>query len=172
MFKSYIMNFLDTKVTNISLLSQICKYGIFYYPANKHYDNKGSVVCDICNANNLDSCIGYETYDACLECVNYHTKYNIEPVKPSPTIHKVPPCCVPMNTRDLIMQYINDDYKHLDYNAKHSVYKDVFERLNSQKITQGYLDNWRAKRGLTQMFRIPEDPSYAIIDKMFNNLVI
>lgn len=49
---------------------QILKNGTYYNPASKHYNgNSTNVVCDRCRKTGLDMCIGYETYDLCLQCI-------------------------------------------------------------------------------------------------------
>ena len=50
---------------------QIFKNGIYYCPASKHYSSNESIniVCDRCKRTNIDICIGYETYDLCLQCI-------------------------------------------------------------------------------------------------------
>lgn len=52
------------------IMLNICKHGTYYNPANKHYNNNSKVVCDRCFKNNLDACIGWQSYDLCLLCVN------------------------------------------------------------------------------------------------------
>lgn len=48
----------------------IVKNGTYYCPASKHYNNQSlNVVCDRCRKTNLDMCIGLDTYDLCLSCV-------------------------------------------------------------------------------------------------------
>lgn len=47
----------------------IAKNGEYYYPANKHYNSTGYVTCDRCAKTNICACIGYESYDLCLDCV-------------------------------------------------------------------------------------------------------
>jgi hypothetical protein len=54
---------------NSEMLDRICKFGTYYNPANKHYNNGQHVVCDRCYRKNLDICIGYEKYDLCFNCV-------------------------------------------------------------------------------------------------------
>ena len=49
---------------------QILKNGTYYNPASKHYNfNSTNVVCDRCRKTGLDMCIGFESYDLCLQCV-------------------------------------------------------------------------------------------------------
>lgn len=50
---------------------KILKYGTYYNPAHTHYSfaKVTSIVCDRCYRQNLDMCIGYDTYDLCLNCV-------------------------------------------------------------------------------------------------------
>ena len=64
------------------ILSQVCEFGTFYSPAQKHYNNKLSVVCDKCLRENLDICIGYEKYDLCFNCVQDFVKMNKPLVQP------------------------------------------------------------------------------------------
>lgn len=59
----------DSTVTKDIMLN-ICKYGTYYNPATKHYNTNATVVCDRCFRSNLDSCIGWQTYDLCLLCVH------------------------------------------------------------------------------------------------------
>lgn len=48
----------------------ICKYGTYYNPAEKHYDNQVcDVICDRCRKQKLAICIGWENFDLCLRCV-------------------------------------------------------------------------------------------------------
>lgn len=66
----------------------IYKLGTFYNPAYKHYagdaninnlnnnnNNNNSkiaienIICDRCNKDNLLSCIGYQNFDLCLQCI-------------------------------------------------------------------------------------------------------
>lgn len=60
---------------NIQPLSQettinIVKNGVYYCPASKHYNNQSSnIVCDRCRKTHLNVCIGLDTYDLCLSCV-------------------------------------------------------------------------------------------------------
>jgi hypothetical protein len=58
-------------------LKQICEFGTFYCPAKKHYNNfDRSVVCDRCFTQNLKVCVGFETYDLCLKCVEAVVEIN------------------------------------------------------------------------------------------------
>lgn len=43
--------------------------GVYYNPANKHYNYKGFVTCNRCFKSNLDVCIGFSEYDLCLNCL-------------------------------------------------------------------------------------------------------
>ncbi|AYV82002.1 MAG: hypothetical protein Homavirus2_6 [Homavirus sp.] len=55
---------------------KIYKYGTYYNPATNHYGAVGSVNCDRCHRKLLDICIGWQTYDLCIECIqdiNQHT---------------------------------------------------------------------------------------------------
>src|SRR4051812_4684441 len=52
-----------------NLMENICKFGTYYNPAWKHYGVMTNVVCDRCHKDNLNSCIGWQTFDLCLGCV-------------------------------------------------------------------------------------------------------
>ena len=52
-----------------SVYKKICESGILYYPSNKHYDSTTSVNCDRCHKHNINVCIGWNSYDMCLNCV-------------------------------------------------------------------------------------------------------
>ena len=51
------------------LMANICKFGTYYNPAWKHYGVMTNVVCDRCHKDNLKACIGWQTFDLCLGCV-------------------------------------------------------------------------------------------------------
>lgn len=76
-----------TREKTISLLTN----GTFYNPAAKHYNKTDvNVICDRCRKANLDMCIGYETYDMCLSCVqeaNTQLKRHKEIQKFPPTMY-------------------------------------------------------------------------------------
>ena len=70
---------------------QVFRNGIYYSPASKHYNNGNadlSVVCDRCKKTNLDICIGYETYDICLQCIQEISNQ----LKKQKEIEKFPSC--------------------------------------------------------------------------------
>ena len=48
---------------------KVFKNGKYYNPASDRYGPNANVVCDRCRRNNLDICIGLQTYDLCLPCV-------------------------------------------------------------------------------------------------------
>lgn len=53
-----------------NLMENICQYGTYYNPATKHYGGAANnVVCDKCHRNNLSVCVGWQTFDLCLKCV-------------------------------------------------------------------------------------------------------
>lgn len=64
---------------------QICRYGKYYNPAEAHYNNGQSIVCDRCFKRNLHVCIGYDKYDLCLTCVEEIT--NCKQQCPCPPPH-------------------------------------------------------------------------------------
>lgn len=58
------------------MYKQIYKYGTYYNPASKHYGSNASVVCDRCHKSDLDICIGYESHDLCMPCIQeINSKY-------------------------------------------------------------------------------------------------
>lgn len=139
----------DLQSINLQLLFT---NGSYYYPAGKHYNNvKAIVICDICKKENIIACIGYDKYDACLECVNKHLNIKNE--------YKL-----------LINKYLKPYY--YDSSTNQTISDDILQRILSQKITQVYLNNWKNERSATEIFIIPNDVSYEIIKKMFNDLVI
>ena len=56
---------------------KILKYGTYYNPASDHYGMLGGsssgqtsgVICDRCYRNNLSICIGYQSKDLCIRCI-------------------------------------------------------------------------------------------------------
>jgi len=56
--------------TNTNSFKIAIKNGIHYKPATSRYPTNSSVnvICDKCDAGNLEECIGYEDYDLCLSC--------------------------------------------------------------------------------------------------------
>jgi len=74
---------------NLETLRLICKDGIYYNPASKHYDILQVIICDGCNKEHLDICIGFEDYDLCFDCVKIITsndRRNIPMITPSSII--------------------------------------------------------------------------------------
>ncbi len=48
----------------------IYKFGVYYYPAYRHYeDDRIEVGCDKCGELDIPSCIGWKDYDICLKCM-------------------------------------------------------------------------------------------------------
>jgi hypothetical protein len=48
---------------------KVLDFGVYYYPAWKHYKTCCVVICDRCRNIDLQSCIGYDNKDLCLKCV-------------------------------------------------------------------------------------------------------
>jgi len=48
---------------------ELAKYGTYYNPAYQRYGEEGNVFCDRCKKQDLSVCIGYESLDLCLQCV-------------------------------------------------------------------------------------------------------
>lgn len=49
---------------------EIVVNGKYYYPANSHYNNDVTVICDRCYKSDLVSSIGYNNLDLCLKCAD------------------------------------------------------------------------------------------------------
>lgn len=60
---------MDNLCSDKQRLVELVKYGKYYNPAYQHYGQEGIVYCDKCNKQDLSVCIGYETFDLCLNCV-------------------------------------------------------------------------------------------------------
>lgn len=60
---------MDNLQINKQKILELVKYGTYYNPAYKHYGEEGNVYCDKCKKQDLSVCIGYETMDLCLQCV-------------------------------------------------------------------------------------------------------
>lgn len=74
---------MDQPITK-EIMLKICNYGTYFNPANKHYKTTASVVCDRCFTNNLTSCIGWQTFDLCLTCVDTINKKIIPSILSDP----------------------------------------------------------------------------------------
>lgn len=63
---------------------KVYKYGTYYNPASKHYggEETTNVVCDRCYRDHLDVCIGWQTHDMCLHCVEEINKELKKPKTP------------------------------------------------------------------------------------------
>ena len=48
---------------------KVYKCGTYHNPASQRYGPDANVVCDRCKKSKLDVCIGYQTYDLCLACI-------------------------------------------------------------------------------------------------------
>lgn len=62
-------------------LDQITTYGQYYMPSILHYKhipNAESIRCDMCDKQKILACIGYESYDLCLTCVENHLTNSIK----------------------------------------------------------------------------------------------
>ncbi len=61
---------MNNQPINRDIMLNIYKNGTYYNPAKKHYGSDATnIVCDRCYKNNLDICIGWLTYDLCLQCI-------------------------------------------------------------------------------------------------------
>lgn len=54
----------------MSVYKSVYENGVYYSPANKHYEGSGTVSCDKCKREDLDVCIGWKNNDLCLMCVS------------------------------------------------------------------------------------------------------
>ena len=54
-------------------------YGVYYYPANRHYNQNVDVGCDRCGDIPISACLGWEDdddeYDLCLKCATEVENY-------------------------------------------------------------------------------------------------
>lgn len=71
------------------MMVKILKNGTYYFPATKHYNNNStSVLCDRCRRTDLNMCIGLDTYDLCLPCIQDVSHiYSPVTVNPPPVFH-------------------------------------------------------------------------------------
>lgn len=60
---------MDNVCINKGEFMGLIRNGIYYNPATKHYGQEGIVFCDLCKKQDLSICIGYDSYDLCLQCV-------------------------------------------------------------------------------------------------------
>jgi len=62
-------------------MHNICQYGTYYNPAHNHYGRQVDVVCDRCHKTGLGVCIGWQTYDLCLQCTQdiHDSGYLVKP---------------------------------------------------------------------------------------------
>ena len=69
---------------------KIFKNGTYYNPASSHYNTDTSVICDRCKRTNLDMCIGYDTYDLCLQCIqDISLQLKKQPVSPQKSFPEI-----------------------------------------------------------------------------------
>lgn len=54
----------------------ILNYGTFFFPSWKHYGQPVNVVCDRCQTQQLNACIGHMQQDLCMSCVDELTRGN------------------------------------------------------------------------------------------------
>jgi hypothetical protein len=48
---------------------EVFKYGVYYFPASKHYGGPVEVGCDRCLREDIATCLGWGEVDLCMECV-------------------------------------------------------------------------------------------------------
>lgn len=60
---------------NTHMFQSIVANGIYYYPAWKHYGRVVTVICDRCQKHGLTACIGLNSQDLCITCVDELTKF-------------------------------------------------------------------------------------------------
>ncbi len=63
-----------------SIINKVYKYGQYYNPSQNHYKKDVNVVCDRCHKSNLKTCIGYDTYDLCMGCIESLSKMEYKSV--------------------------------------------------------------------------------------------
>lgn len=126
---------------NEKILKDIIKKGRYYYPATSHYDNSKNVQCDRCFKNDLKACIGYDSMDLCLECVDKLTSRN-DMIVPY----------FPMIERDYLTAMVQDIYKP----SLTFMVQDVFRPLT------------RMEQGMFRPIIIPENLTL-MKQKIFND---
>jgi len=104
------------------IMLNISKYGIYYNPASKHYNSNTNVVCDRCFKHNISTCIGWQTYDLCLVCVNTINNdfdKDFVPTKPNkPVGHTV------HMTTNMMQGQFRDEPNHITKMLQHQYRKD------------------------------------------------
>lgn len=72
---------------NYKTVADIVLNGTYYNPASNHYNRQTSVTCDRCRRVDIDMCIGLNTYDLCLLCVQQvNNDLKTRPAVPEPQI--------------------------------------------------------------------------------------
>lgn len=80
---------MNPNVPSQQTLENIVKFGVYYFPADKHYYSGTIVQCDKCLKSNLRACIGYGNLDLCLNCTD-QVESRMSRINP-PSIHFNPP---------------------------------------------------------------------------------
>ena len=80
---------MNPNVPSQQTLENIVKFGVYYFPADKHYYSGTIVQCDKCLKSNLRACIGYGNLDLCLNCTD-QVESRMSRINPPP-IHFNPP---------------------------------------------------------------------------------
>lgn len=94
-------------------MTKIYKHGTYYNPASSHYGEISNVACDRCHKNNLDVCIGWQTYDLCLLCVNeINNKLKIKPAFPP----------VVMYTTNMMQNQFRNGINQMENDISHKTY--------------------------------------------------
>ena len=165
-------------------LLETCQYGIYYFPAWKHYNNpNANVICDQCRKESLVASIGHKHFDLCLLCADnflskpsnkkggYGYEYGWNPPIKSDNIYING---ITLESPNQIRQYLHQ-WDHLGNDSIKQIYNEVIGIIRSvefQKDKSGYLKNWIKRRGSTQELRIPEDPALEIITQLIDNHII
>lgn len=138
-------------------LYNCAKNGKYYYPAWKHYDNSNAnVQCDKCSQQWLVACLGLENTDLCLQC-GYEMTNRISNMKG---------CRI-----NEIICIIQENYPSLNDETKSLVIDKVYQIIESEEFRRNheeYMNEWRTKRGKTEVFMIAEDSAYEVIASIIN----
>ena len=101
------MNYEETLLT--------IQYGVYFNPANKHYNYIGKVTCNRCYVSNLDVCIGYKEFDMCLGCVQ---EIAMLERKSKNSVCREKSCKVKLNNKDNDLKIDEKKLKELDFDDK------------------------------------------------------
>lgn len=108
------------------LYFNIYKYGKYYNPASKHYNDQSIVRCDRCKDTNILVCVGLKDKDLCMKCMA-RIDVLINERKQSSSISRVPfeGNYAPVDFNDFVQDFNNtiDHYPPLTKMVQ-NIFKD------------------------------------------------